>query len=184
MKNLLKEKKIYFYLLCSLLLGTLIFSFYFYKKLFYFSLEKEAMIHYETLCQKIKALEKTADTLKERADDFGSQRYITEEKQKEALLEIRELEKTSFALEKDYLASFSDLSLKIFSPEDSKIKHLYANTENLPLYGLGLVRALEQRFSYNYSYRGQENYLETEYTELKEKIKSIKESTEANCSEY
>lgn len=184
MKNLTKEKKIYFYLLFSLLLGTLIFSFYFYKKLFYFSLEKEAAVHYETLCQKIDTLEKTADTLKKKADELESERYITKEKQKETLLEIRELEKTSFALEKDYLASFSDLSLKIFSPEDSKIKHLYANTENLPLYGLGLVRALEQKFSYNYFYRGQENYLETEYAELKEKIKSIRESSEANCSEY
>jgi len=141
------------------------------------SIENEKTTHAEEMCSEINKIDSQSDYFLDKVNEIRNQsRYLDIDQKKEIIIELRKIEGNIKSAEISYSGFYNnDLSIKFFSFNNkSEADKLFSQTKNLPIYGYEAAHSMEDSLKTTYIGNSQLELLEIEFTELKEKIKSIK----------
>lgn len=181
-KYLSKNKKAVFQKTAVLILFLLIVATFFgnlvlAKNLIFVSVEDEKVTHAREVCEKMDLVNKQADFFLEKISQKKDKKnYLSKEEKKEIIVELRKMEGNTREIDIAY-SSFidDDFSIKFFScNKNSEADRLFSQIKNLPVYGYRAVHSMEDSLGLDYVSASRLEVLEIEFSELKEKIKSIR----------
>lgn len=147
------------------------------KNLIFVSVEDEKVTHAREVCEKMDLVNKQADFFLEKISQKKDKKnYLSKEEKKEIIVELRKMEGNTREIDIAY-SSFidDDFSIKFFScNKNSEADRLFSQIKNLPVYGYRAVHSMEDSLGLDYVSASRLEVLEIEFSELKEKIKSIR----------
>ena len=161
--------------LVLLIIGLSYVNFILVKKMVADLISEEKAFHAQEICITLNEIGQETNSFTQWMGQLKNQRnYLDKEQKKEIIQDLRKLEGQVRKIDIAYFAFYNDLSLKFFSwnkntPEDN----LFSQIKNLPVYGYRAIESTENVLNSDYVTKNQVDFLQIEFGELQEKIKSI-----------
>jgi hypothetical protein len=146
----------------------------------FISMENEKKNHAQEVCETMGKIDNQANFFLEKVDEIRRQKnYPSKDQKKEIIIELRKIESNIRSEEISYFGFYgNDLSIKFFSKNNrTEADRLFSQIKNLPVYGYRAVESMEDLLKSNYPSNGQLDVSEIGFSELKAKIKSIRNET-------
>jgi hypothetical protein len=142
------------------------------------AVENEKITHAQEICHLMNGIDKQSDFFLDKLSQIEkTQRVLDIKEKKEMILGLRKLEGNIRETEFSYFGFYNnDLSIKFFSSQKTEADELFSQIKNLPPYGSRAVSSLEESLKLKYLTAEELDILNMEFSELKEKIKSIREN--------
>lgn len=167
--------KLSVFALVILTIGIFYGNFMLAKKMVANLVNEEKAVHAQEICATLDEISGEIDFFTEKINQMKNQKtYLDKNQKKEIILALRKLEGDVRKIDIAYLGFHNDLSLKFFSWEkNNPVDGLFYQIKNLPIYGYWAVESMENSLKADYITAGQKDVLLIEFSELREKLKSI-----------
>jgi cell division protein FtsB len=171
--------KLSVFILALLIIGIFYGNFILAKNMVADLINEEKTAHAQEVCATLDEINQEINFFAGQISQLKNQRnYLDKNQKKEIIQDLRKLEGHVRKIDLAYLGFYNDLSLKFFSFEkEAPVDNLFSQIKNLPIYGYRAVEAMENSLSSDYITRSQKDVLQIEFNELREKIKSVNDSS-------